>query len=249
MSNPNSDLLSAFDGHAVEDVRAALAAGADPSVPIQGKLATEWLLEEYTRSDRLPDCLRLILERGAVFRDPAIAPVVLDDADAICAAVKSNPTLLSHRTTLRSSFTSLVDATLLHVAAEFGHLNAARTLVELGADVNATAGVDRDGLNGHTPIFHTVNSHANRSAPIMRLLAEAGADCQFLVRGLDWGKGYPWETTIFDVTPISYAHLGLLKQVQRIEADIYENIRYLLSAADRPVPPLENVPNRYLQKG
>jgi len=39
-----------------------------------------------------------------------------------------------------------------------------------------------------------------------------------------------------------------LPQVHRQEADIYENIRFLLESANRPVPPLENVPNRYLKK-
>jgi hypothetical protein len=230
-------------------VRVALRAGADPRSPINGKLATDWLLEQYWRSDQLQECLRLILEHGAKFRDPLIAPVLLDDAEAIREAVRANPLLLTHRTTLLSSFTSLEDASLLHVAAEYGNLNAARTLIELGADVNALAGVDGYGLNGHTPLFHTVNSRANRSSPIMRLLVESGADCEFFVKGLHWGKGNSWETTFFDVTPISFAQVGLVPQVHRTEEDIYENIRFLLESAGRPVPPLENVPNRYLQKG
>ena len=41
--------------------------------------------------------------------------------------------------------------------------------------------------------------------------------------------------------------MGLLPQVHRQERDIYQNIRNLLQAAGRPVPPLDNVPNRYLQ--
>ena len=57
-----------------------------------------------------------------------------------------------------------------------------------------------------------------------------------------------WETTVFDVTPISYAQFGLLPQVHREERDIYDNIRLLLDAAGRRVPPLENVPNRYLHQ-
>lgn len=56
-----------------------------------------------------------------------------------------------------------------------------------------------------------------------------------------------WETTFFDVTPVSYAQFGLLPQVHRTERDIYENIRALLAAAGRITPPLSNVPNRYLQ--
>ena len=69
MPTPDQELLSAFDGHEVESVRAALEAGADACTPIRGKLPVYWLLEEYTRSDRLGDCLRLLFERGAVLED------------------------------------------------------------------------------------------------------------------------------------------------------------------------------------
>jgi ankyrin repeat protein len=66
------------------------------------------------------------------------------------------------------SFTPLVGASLLHVVAEYGNVNAARALVELGADVNAPAAADEHGLNGQTPLYHTVNSNANRSEPVLR---------------------------------------------------------------------------------
>jgi len=247
VSPADQELLSAFDGHEVENLRTALAAGADPCSPIRGKLPVYWLLEEYTRSDRLGDCLRLLFERGAVLPDPVVAPVLLNDAGAIKAAITATPSLLQQRTTLISAFTSLVGVSLLHVAAEYGNLNAARVLVEAGADVNAKAAVDEHGLNGHTPLFHTVNSIHNRSEPIMRLLLDAGARTDVMLAGITWGKGYEWETTLFDVTPISYAQMGLLPQVHRSERDIYTNIRLLLAAAGRKVPPLDNVPNRYLQ--
>src|SRR5436190_16978076 len=247
MSTADQELLSAFDGHETECVRAALDAGANPRSPIRGKLPINWLLEEYTRSDRLADCLRLLFERGAVLHDPAVAPVLLNDDNAIRAAGRATPSLLKHRTTLTSSFTSLVGVSLLHVAAEYGNLDAVRALVEAGADVNATAAVDEHGLNGHTPLFHTVNSNRNRSEPIMRLLLAAGAKADVHLAGITWGKGYEWETTCFDVTPISYAQMGLLPQVHRSERDIYSNIRLLLQASGRKAPRLNNVPNRYLQ--
>ena len=179
--------------------------------------------------------------------DRVVAPVLLDDAEGVKSAVLATPSLLEHRTTLVSSFTSLAGVSLLHVAAEFGNLSAARALIEAGADVNATAAFDEHGLNGHTPLFHTVNSNANRSEPIMRLLLDRGARVDVRLAGLNWGKGYPWETTFFDVTPISYAQMGLLPQVHRRESDIYSNIKALLEAGGRKVPPLENVPNRYLR--
>lgn len=243
----NEQLLSAFDGHDIGDVGSALAAGADPTQPVRDKLPVYWLLEEYTRSDRLPDCLRLLFDSGAKLEDELLVPVLLDDSDAIKALYESNPSILDHRTSLVSSFTSMIDVTLLHIAAEYGNATAARTLIELGADVNAVAGKDENGLNGHTPLFLTVNSNGNRSAPIMHMLLDAGASTDIRLDGLDWGKGYPWETTFFDVTPISYAQIGLLPQVHRNETDIYANIQAMLTASGRQVPPMNNVPNRYLQ--
>ncbi len=65
MSTHDQELLSAFDGHDVDGVRAALDAGANPCSTIRGKLPVNWLLEEHSRSDRLGDCLRLLLSRGA----------------------------------------------------------------------------------------------------------------------------------------------------------------------------------------
>lgn len=246
MSDPNERLLSAFDGHEIEDVRAALAAGADARRPIRGKEPIYWLLEEYTRSDDLHECLRLLLAAGAEL-EPLLAAVLLDDSGGIQLIVKDDPAALARRVSLRSSFTSLCDATWLHVAAEYGNQAAVRTLIEFGADVNAAAGVDELGVGGHTPIFHAVNSNRNRSASIMRMLADAGASCDIRVDAVSWGKDYPWETTFCDVTPISYAQMGLMPQLHRSELDIYENIAYLLRACGRPVPGFDNVPNRYLQ--
>jgi ankyrin repeat protein len=239
-------ILIAFELHSPEKIRACLDRGLDLRVPIKGKLPVNWLTEMYSRSDAFPECLRLLLDRGAVLDDPVLEPVLLDDAEGVAAMVRATPSVLGHRTTMVSAFTPLVGASLLHVAAEYGNARAARVLVEMGADVHAAAPVDEYGLNGHTPIFHTVNSNGNRAAPIMRLLLQAGARSDVLLRGITWGKGFEWETTLLDVTPISYAQFGLLPQVHREERDIYANVRLLLEAGGRAVPPLDNVPNRYL---
>jgi hypothetical protein len=247
MEANEQELLIAFELHSVEQIQAVLDAGFDVQSTILGKSPVTWLTEMYSRSDSFPACLKLLLDRGAVLEDPVIAPVLLDDAAALSAAIKHNPSLLEHRTTMDSTFTPLVGASLLHVAAEYGNQGAARVLIEMGAEVDARASVDEYGLNGHTPLFHTLNSNKNRSLPILELLIEAGARTDIRLQGITWGKGFEWETTLFDVTPISYAQFGLLPQVHRSEEDIYFNIKRLLRAQGRAIPPLENVPNRYLK--
>lgn len=243
----DEEILTALELHSVGRIRAALDSGLDPNAPVRGKPLVNWLTEMYTRGDDFSPCLRLLLDSGAELDDPLMAPVLLNEPEHLESAVRANPEFLNHRTTMVSAFTPLVGASLLHVAAEYGNAEVARVLIELGADVNARADVDEYGLNGHTPLFHTVNSSHNRAAPIMRMLLKAGARSDVLVSGITWGKGFDWETTHFDVTPISYAQFGLLPQVHRKESDIYANIALLLKAAGRTVPPLDNVPNRYLQ--
>ena len=243
------ELLTALELHADHRLRAVFDDGCDARSEIRGKTLANTLLEMYLRSDRFAGCLRLLLERGAVLDDPKLAPVLLNDPEALTAAVRRDPLLLMHTTSMVSAFTPLSGASLLHVAAEYGHLEVARRLLELGAKVDARAAVDSDGFGGQTPLFHTVNSNANRSEPVMRLLLAADAQADLFLPGLTWGKGFEWETLCFDVTPVSYAQLGLLRQFQRTEEDAYANIRTLLSARGRPLPRFENVPNRYLRNG
>jgi hypothetical protein len=53
---------------------------------------------------------------------------------------------------------------------------------------------------------------------------DAGADLDVRVKGLVWGMGFEWETTIFDVTPTSYAQCGLYFQFHRKEQNRHGNI-------------------------
>ena len=248
MNSVEVELLSAFEIHSSDRIRAVLENGFDVGSTINGQRPINALIEMYLRSDRFPSCLRLLLERGATLDDPKLAPVLLDDPEALSAALESDPSLLRHRTTMVCAFTPLSGASLLHVAAEYGHLKIARKLLELGADVDARADQDSVGFGGQTPLFHTVNSNENRSEPVMRLLLEAGARADILLKGITWGKDMEWETECFDVTPVSYAQLGLLRQFQRSEEDTYSNIRTLLKVLGREMPQLRNIPNRYLYK-
>src|SRR5262245_17555839 len=110
------DLLGAFESHSVDDIRRILDAGFDVGTPIKGKSIVTHLTEMYFRSDRFPDCLRLLLDRGGKLDDPRIVDVLLDDPDALSAALRRDPTLIEHRTSMVCAFTPLIGASLLHVA-------------------------------------------------------------------------------------------------------------------------------------
>lgn len=249
MHDHEGELLVAFELHDPDRIAAVVAAGLDVRVPIRGKTPVQHLTEMYTRSPRFPACLRVLLQHGASLADPALAAVLLDDATSLGTALRADPTLLRHRTTLTCAFTPLDAVPLLHVAAEFQCLAALDTLLAAGAEVDARAGLDAHGLGGHTALFHTVNANADRAAPARARLLAAGASATVSVAGLCWGRDMPWETTLFDLTPIAYAQCGLLPQMHRDELQIRAATVELLRAAGRPVPPLPNVPNRYLARG
>lgn len=249
MDERTQEFLAAGEMHSVPRLRAVLAAGFDVQAPIAGLSPVMALVEMYFRSPAFSECLSLLLDAGGTLDDPWLAPVLLNDPDRLRLALAAAPGLVHRRTTLRCAFTPLDDVTLLHVAAEYGHAAVAEVLLAHGADANAQAAVDGDGLNGQTPIFHTVNAHANHSAPVLSLLLAHGARTDVHLAGITWGRGFPWATTCFDVTPISYAQLGALPQFQRDEIDLAANVAAMLTAAGRPVPTDQNIPNRYLRGG
>lgn len=232
-----SVLLAAFESHSPEQIRQALGEGASAVDPIDGKLPINWLIEMYPRTSRLHECLRVMLDAGARIADPQLQAILLDDASALSAG---------HRFHLECAYTCLHDVAALHVCAEYNSVRCAAALLKAGADVNAEAGIDADGIGGQTPLFHTVNSNSNYCRPMMDLLVAAGADLDIRLQALAWGKGFEWETVVFDVSPISYAQCGLYFQFHRREEIVYGNIDTLYRKRHGRAAPVRNVPNKYL---
>lgn len=122
----------------------------------------------------------------------------------------------------------------------------AEVLVKHGVDIDSRAGIDQYGFGGHTPVFHTVNQDANKSIDVLKFLIAQNADLSITVKGLIWGKGYDWETFIPSVNPISYSMMGLLRQFQRTEKQIYEIVSLLLKSNYGLDYFPTNIPNKYL---
>ena len=61
----------------------------------------------------------------------------------------------------------------------------ATALLQRGADVNAKAAMDGDGVGGQTPIFHAATQYDDGGLAVVRMLVEQGADLRMraTVRG------------------------------------------------------------------
>jgi hypothetical protein len=242
-------IILAFELQDVASIKTCFENGISPNDTVNNRPLLIELVNQYPRGPKVKECVKAFVDYGLGFEDQILLSVFLDDTVALDKHLSANPLALNRKYTLDCTFTPLFEATLLHICAEYNHLACAKVLVKHGADVNAPAGFDENGFGGHTPIFHTVNQHNNQSIDVLQYLLSQSADVSHSVKGLIWGKGYEWETFIPSVNPISYAMMGLLRQFQREEKQIYEIVTILMDAAYGITYVPGNVPNRYLVNG
>ena len=240
-------IIGEIEEHSVEGLKEYFANGVNPNDDFKGKPLIYELTSEYGRGPKFKECVRAFVDHGLVFEDKILLSVLLDDALTLDLQIEKDPEAVRRKFSLRCAYTPLYEASLLHICAEFNHVSCAKILVRYGADINAKAGIDKDGFGGQTPIFHTVNQNQNQSADMLNYLLSQSANLDITVKGLVWGKGYEWETLIPAVNPVSYAMMGLLPQMHRNEIVISKTVSLLLKAAYGIDYSFPNVPCAYLK--
>jgi len=175
--------------------------------------ALDYVIGSYARSPhRLSTCIDILLEAGGVtkYDVPGMLPLLRGRLDSLAEQIDADPALVNSRFPELDCGTSggrsltLQGATLLHVAAEFGHPEAAALLLDRGADVNARATANEAGVGGQTALFHAVTQFDDAGLPVTQLLLERGAD--LTVRAKLPGD-YERPGEIVDCTPLGYALL------------------------------------------
>lgn len=234
--------------HSVDGIRDCFANGLDPNGLYKGKPLIYELMGEYTRSPAFKDCVRAFVDNGLKMDDPALSATLCNDSLALGNHLKAFPEVVNKTYSFKCAYTPMHEATLLHICAEFNHVECAEVLVNHGANIDAAAGVDEFGFGAQTPIFHTVNQNNNQSMDMLKFFLEHDAARRITVPGLIWGKEYEWETLIPAVNPISYSMMGLLPQMHRNEKTINEVVSLLLKHEFGIVYSSPNVPNAYLKK-
>lgn len=229
-----------------EGIKECLENGVNNDSHFKSKPPIYELITGYARGAAFKECVKVFMDHDLAFEDKVLSAVFMDDGDSLNAQLKDNQDAINAKYTFGCAFTPLHEVSLLHICAEFNHLDCAKVLVKHGADINMKAGTDENGFGGQTPIFHTVNQNSNKCIDVMNYLIAQSADLTLTIKGLIWGKGYEWETFIPSVNPISYAMMGLLPQFQRKEKNVYEVVSILLKAAYKIDYTPENLPNKYL---
>ena len=174
--------------------------------------ALDYLLGTYTRDkEALNASISLLQEAGGRTRydAPGVIATIRGDLDSVRELLRQTPSLIERRYpslnigTTAGRMLTLKGATLLHVAAEFGQAEVARWLLDIGADVNAPALIDLEGLGGQTPIFHAATQNHNLGIDLVRLLLSRGADLKVSCR-LPGHYENP-EEKMFEGTVLEYA--------------------------------------------
>src|SRR5437879_4979645 len=137
--------------------------------------ALDYLIGAYVRApQRLSACIGILLDAGGVtkYKAPGVLEILRGQLKDLAEQLDADGALVSQRfpeldcgSTGARSLT-LQGATLLHVAAEYGNLEAAMLLLDRGADVNARATVDEAGVGRQTAIFHAVTQFGDRGLPV-----------------------------------------------------------------------------------
>lgn len=240
-------IFDEFEVLNAQGIRDCFEHGVDPNMMHEGKPLIYTFINYYLRGPGFSECVKAFLDYGLKFEDQLFLAVLLNDSDRLDFLLQVDTQALNMTYTLECTFTPLYQASLLHICAEYNLLHSAKVLVKYGMDINSKAGMDEHGFGGQTPIFHTVNQHANRCIDMLKYLLQQSADLEITVKGLIWGKGYIWETFVPSVNPISYAMMGLTRQFQRTEKDIYEIVSILMNAKYGIDYFPANVPNAYLK--
>jgi hypothetical protein len=198
--------------------------GADPHLPVgHGRESPlDYVIGTYSRSPMQAQCMRVLIDAGCTARRgvPAVLELLLGRLDRLGEMLGADPGLV-HRRFTELDFGStgyrrmtLQGGTLLHVAAEYGNVKAARMLLARGADVNARAEMDANGAGGQTPLFHAVSQFYEFGLSVAQYLLASGADLNIRAR---LPGHYERADEFVECTPLGYAELFPGGQTHTIE--------------------------------
>jgi ankyrin repeat protein len=202
-------IFAPCEGMAPAALRWLLDHGANPNCDRPGRryagTALDFVIASYWRSTDLGVCIDMLFDAGGVtrYKVPGLLETLRGRLDQLEQRLDEDASLVGRRfaeldfggTAMRRL--TLHGGTLLHLAAEYCNLEAARLLLDRGAEVNAPA-----AGTGQTPIFHAASQFDDKGLAVTELLLDHGADLSIRVK-LPGHIKQPDE--IVECTPLGYA--------------------------------------------
>ncbi len=173
----------------------------------------DYVLGTYVRDkDALNQSIQLLQDAGGLtkYDEPGVLATITGDNAALEKLLHKDSSILQRRYPLLDIGTTagrmltLKGATLLHVAAEFGQVEIAERLLHAGAEINAPALTDANGVGGQTAIFHAATQNGDFGVAAVRFLLEKGAD---LTERCRLPGHYERLDDVFEGTVFDYARL------------------------------------------
>jgi len=194
--------------------------GADPDY-----YDAEWncsammaVVQPYTRSERIHDCIAAFIEAGATWEDGPVMDILRGLPDRLKTRIGLQSELLDARFDLDfGDHLTLRGSSLLHIAVEYNVPSCVDVLLDGGADLNAPSKIGPNGLGGQSPLFHAIGSNQGSCYQLFEYLMNRKPDLE--VRALvqenpsadgkvmdcmHKGREHFFET-VRSVTPLAYA--------------------------------------------
>ncbi|HEY2548774.1 MAG TPA: ankyrin repeat domain-containing protein [Candidatus Acidoferrum sp.] len=174
--------------------------------------ALDYVIGTYGRSPKLGECMDILVEAGGVtkYDAPPVLDLLRGRLDLVTKHLDADRALIRRRFPqldfghTGARLLTLRGSTLLHVAAEYGNVEAAKLFLERGADVNAPADVNDEGVGGQTAIFHAATQFWDGGLPVTQFLVERGADLSLRAK---LPGHYERSGEVVECTPLGYALL------------------------------------------
>ena len=204
-------IFAPCEGVEPASIRWLLDHGANPNTANrEGVSALDYVIGTYVRSPDLVTCIDLLTTFGGVtkYARPGVLELLCGRLSRLAALIDADPSLTSTRFdeldfgATGGRMLTLKGATLLHVAAEYRHLDAIRLLLSRGADVNGRASIDESGVGGQTAIFHAVTQADDGGVAATRLLVDRGANLSLRAK---LPGHYERHGEVVEYTPLGYA--------------------------------------------